>query len=894
MKRRAFALALCLLLVLSGCGASSVPFWLQPNRPAAGGETQAPEEEEAGAGETGGESLLPDGCVLYASETFLPVGEPVQVEFTVRTKTPGQSFEVVTLETGETLALLEPAGMEGEEVLYRGSAQLLREEPESLTLCALGSEENSTEVQLYFAPEVTQQMIDEAYELTDWVAAQVREAYPDGPNEDALWFVADLLESQGIEVEHRGQAVTFTSPNGVGCQFSLPPAEGYFGSFTQDTPLTSAYLTGADCAQLFAYNDGCITNSSVLFLQSEDSLTKTNYHEAFCETLSDFLDGDFDIARERGMIDSLLTGELCDYGTVVLNSHGGALDRSDGGKVGYILLGSDETAATIAELYGYGRCFYDRYETDVDLVRVSTDWFGNHSVCIATDFLMALYADRTFDNTIFYFSVCYLGSDQRFHEFLIDHGAQAVISCPGGLMMIDDYDYCRVLGEYLAAVKEGGSRSYNLGEAFAPGNFLKGNVTESSVYEGDPGLVMQLYTRSTDFAYWGTGELYGHVMGEDGPVEGAEVVVYRYLDHEFVLTDVTRTEADGSFSCPNLTWGTHVFEVKTENARTAAQVNFAAKSEDCGNIYLGKTTESGVDAAAQLENYLRGTLVPQYGWLDIGTWTVVDHYSADADTSRLEGMLSALPADLDGDGQEELLLVRLEQEGGGRTGLYLSVYEAGENGPFEADACYTTTEAFAQNYYDTRVAVFVSENSGGQPCLNLYVNNIMNEDTEVVRTYRYINERLLQTATNAYVLGGDYWAYWYEQDPLADYSYELFPNAMVEENGWTVTKSARLNDDSYSPASIAGFEQEEAAMFEEYRETLFSTAGLQRNARGYIRTEGDAQLAPPERFDNAASFTWAAELYAVQDHGMLNTDPTQRAKRFEAADYSGFGRYAAR
>lgn len=54
----------------------------------------------------------------------------------------------------------------------------------------------------------------------------------------------------------------------------------------------------------------------------------------------------------------------------------------------------------------------------------------------------------------------------------------------------------------------------------------------------------------------------------------------------------------------------------------------------------------------------------QYGWLDIGAWTVVDHYSADADTSRLEGMLSALPADLDGDGQEELLLVRLEQEGG--------------------------------------------------------------------------------------------------------------------------------------------------------------------------------------------------------------------------------------
>ncbi len=299
-------------------------------------------------------------------------------------------------------------------------------------------------------------------------------------------------------------------------------------------------------------------------------------------------------------------------------------------------------------------------------------------------------------------------------------------------------------------------------------------------------------------------------------------------------------------------------------------------------------TETAPDEAALLENYLQSTLIPQCGMMETGSWEWSGHNSDSVDVSRINGILSAGIEDLDGDEQSELLLLRLESEGTASE-VHLEVYEVGEDGPYVASACHFTTQNFSCNFYATRLSLFLSQDTAGQMCVNLYGNNIMNEDQEVIRIYHYQNESLNQIAANAYWTGGNYWAYWMEQIPLEDHTYELFSNALENGEEWKILKEAYVDDDSYSEQSIATYTQQEAAMYGEYKQMLLDTAGLVRNDRGYIRTEGDISASVADRFDNAQDFIWLADLYGEMG-GVVQDAPEMRTKGFEATDYSGLGR----
>ena len=858
--KRCMCTFLCCLLAFSvyGCSLSKLD-----------GETEFVEE-----------TAIPGGCILFADETMFPIGEPATVTFSVSSADSVDCFELVCEETGEILSTLEFSDRLDESYIYQGVVEVSQNEPKRMTIRAVSSSCTSTPLTLYFAPEITQSLLADAYIVTDMVAEKVREKYGSLPDEASLDFVADLLrqDSRVCNVRRDSNAVTYSTTDGIACIYTLPPEEDTFGTLAQDTPLTDAYLNEKDCADLYVYNDGSITNRDVLFLQSSDALTKTDYHETLCEAIADFVGGDFDIYREHSFYRALVEGKLCDYGTVVVNTHGAsnAVYRADGSYLCYLLLKEDASAAMEEELTALNRYFYNFYDEQVELARITTEISGERAIFISTDFIMALYADQTFDNTIFQFSVCYLGLDTTFLQFLIDHGAQAVVSCPGALLLVNDADYCMKVADLLAEMKPDTSRSYTLLEALSPANSMRGQ--------------MGLYTRSFDFVYYGEGNMHGCVMDENGPVADAEIVAYRYMNHEFELRDVTRSSEDGSFRFRNMPWGTYIIQATSGGRRTAAQVNFSDTEGDCGNIYLGDTDASSADAAATLENYLRGTLIPQYGLMGTGIWEKSLRYTESVGIDELNGILSAYIDDLDGDTDAELLLLRLESAAD-TTDLYIEVYEMGDDGPYPADVCFFTTISYGVPYHSTQLSLFLSQNSVGDLCINLYANNTMNENLEVIRQFYYRNETLNQVATNAYFLGGDYWAYRYTQHPLEDASYQLLLYGLSEENGWEIVDRAST-DSTYSDETIQEYTDKERAMFSEYREALYSenmAGGLLRNDRNSFRTlmetGEDPHYTVADLFDNADAFVWIADLSGIIYYGNGAS-----VKRFEAVDFSGLGR----
>lgn len=152
--------------------------------------------------------------------------------------------------------------------------------------------------------------------------------------------------------------------------------------------------------------------------------------------------------------------------------------------------------------------------------------------------------------------------------------------------------------------------------------------------------------------------------------------------------------------------------------------------------------------AMSLKRYLNKKLIPQYGLVpteyqkfDVSAATKADHI----DISSIDGILSAKITDLDGDGAEEMLVVRFEKEGEQNTWIYLEIFEASliDGGSLADSKSYRTT-AFGDPFVDVRSAVFLSEGEDtGKPWINLYVScSTGEENNEVLRQFLYGDKRL--------------------------------------------------------------------------------------------------------------------------------------------------------
>lgn len=916
----------------------------------------------------------PAACTLAADRTLFTVGEKATATFTLTVRDAGLAAEdglpdavaVVDVATGEAVCELahvdtsaEPegaapdaaasdaiadgaaSGAASSAVVYRGALVLDTSAPACRTFTAdlSGFPDGSTcdAATLRVAPAVTEDMVSSAARLAQTVEEQVAAAYPDGPDESALQFVYDFLTQKtgAVNVELTAGAVLYDSPDGIACMYTLPAEGGTFAFgrtddgfivaprnvFMQGTDVAEAYEVtladpAADLSQVFATNNLTITNRDVLFLQSDDSLTLTNYHEAMCEEIADYTGGDYD-ARKGGssFFDALCDGTLARYGTVAVNTHGNSQDnplpREDGSWCSWILVESGVEWWEFDRLMA--QCLYNGYDVSGGaMLRISGD-----GIFVSTDFIMDRYADATFDNTVFYLAVCGLARDVEFCQFLFDHGAQAVIGSYYDLWNFVDYDYCGQFADLLTGRDEGAERTHTIKEA-----------VEGCGWEE---LGMVAYYRSPDFAYAGEGRLAGTVVSDPiagTTVSGAIVTAYRYIDHTFELTSVTRAEDDGHFEFGGLPWGTYVLDVAGETDRAFAEVLFGGTRADAGTVYLlgdgaaPDPVEPPEDPMALLDpavvdtaltDHLRYTLTERYGLMDASRADYDASYASDQPAfvaeidGRLSGILTGGLADLDGDGFNELVVERFEpvDDGAGTTRMYVEVYDyEPAGGPYRADALLFETASFTSKVHTLQTALFVSDApagdgvSAGGKVLNVYAGNSMNENNETIRQYAYDGTRLVLRAAESFWTGYA-WGVWYQggeqrslgedglpvpategvvpvAQPLVMYSFE-------EGGGWL--ERARIDYEMEADPAVGA--EMDRALFADYQARL-AELGLARTDVRFgsaTASEGGVDaLLVPRAFADDGSIVWIAELHAVlvyQDSSrkfLVPVDHTGRAR----------------
>ncbi len=409
-------------------------------------------------------------------------------------------------------------------------------------------------------PQATEAAVAEARLVGDEVDRLVAQTFGENPTEDSLAYVEQLLldTPEAANVQMADGAVLYTV-DGVACIYALPPAEDTYGfgdtgdteaapspqngafpvppnTAVANTPLAQAAtsgLSGADLGHLYAYNTLSITNSNVLFSQSFDDLTLTDYHEALCEQVARLNGGTFAMRKGgTGLYTALTDGTtLADFGFVVINAHGNASNfapRSDGSWRGWLV------AMEVDEHWQFDRlasqALYEDPSTGAEaLLRLGTDG----SVYVSTDYIMECYADATFDNAVFYLAVCNLMQDQAFCRFLLDRGVQAIVGSPYELYNFVDRDYCQRLQTLLTTPY--GLTTLTLPEAMA-----------SIDHEL---LGMTLVCRTPGYVLWGAGEITGMAADIGGaPVAGASVRALRYLNHEFIELAAAQTDANGRFA----------------------------------------------------------------------------------------------------------------------------------------------------------------------------------------------------------------------------------------------------------------------------------------------------------------------------------------------------------
>ena len=310
-------------------------------------------------------------------------------------------------------------------------------------------------------------------------------------------------------------------------------------------------------------------------------------------------------------------------------------------------------------------------------------------------------------------------------------------------------------------------------------------------------------------------------------------------------------------------------------------------SADAGSSVSSKTdslasvTET-VDSGSVLRHFLKNELIPKYGLMDVQEMAVPTKPSEEfIDVSEINGVLSGALYDLDKDGEEELIVLRYVSAGD-TTHMFTEIYEANGGKPERSDYLDLSTRAFAWSYHDIRTALFLSDDENGDPLLNIYVSNSVNENCEILRQYRYENKELVFFSGNMFWTGGDYWCHWAESAGRENDTALTVHTPAKDGKPWKAVKALQIGDDR-SDAKTKAYKDEENALFGLYRKAL-EPGGLVRNEKrfGPANALDDYDSATKHTaascFDNKDDLKWIALLDAPVSYNQVNIFPVDCTK----------------
>ncbi len=234
------------------------------------------------------------------------------------------------------------------------------------------------------------------------------------------------------------------------------------------------------------------------------------------------------------------------------------------------------------------------------------------------------------------------------------------------------------------------------------------------------------------------------------------------------------------------------------------------------------------------KQYLQSTLIPQYGLMSTDAWQLSTSLNTweKGDDSPMDGILSALIRDLDGDGQDEMLVVRFMPGDEGR--MYLEIYEAnGQNVGFQDEVAFDTSD-YCKYRWDARLTVFVKEYQG-ETSLYLYAYDDSGIDftNETIQQLKYRDNSLKISKYWQFQTGWDR-AVWLESGTVKDADCNRRQLISWQEEGWydeshikeVLTQEKTLGSDDNVDTSTAEYQEELNTLLAETYANLQSETGL--------------------------------------------------------------------
>lgn len=461
---------------------------------------------------------------------------------------------------------------------------------------------------------------DDAYrQVADWLNQQDYIDYAEVNGDGVLFRTTDgLMGGYGY---HPTEGYL-----GSAGEDSEPVAEADYGIFADPERVFEDWLNGKKSSADLLESQIPITNNNYL-VWAGDYNDKTigdisSKSSSILSVLRNETDGCNLISANEDTLGILNRGEITDYGFLMLCGHGVTnLIREDGSAQFAFTVAEDtpENREALSQ-EKYKELFSLRGNDDAMAFLWSNDE-GEGGIAVTDNYIASKLGDKIFDNTIVFLSICQGMRDSQFYEMLLEHGASAVL---GSVNKMDGEHIVSVIYEIvntLVSVNASGgygtlSEALNRIETEAifstEGDFngCKPMIDDSSLsefiyYSTDYFVAFRdeivsdwtaapviMRTREMSPAqqakatvenpyanrqFLGYGLSTGLVVDNAGePIVDAEVRLYRWLNHDFILHEaeaegpvqdgespdilpvIVKTNELGEFSIKNVPYGLYV------------------------------------------------------------------------------------------------------------------------------------------------------------------------------------------------------------------------------------------------------------------------------------------------------------------------------------------------
>ncbi len=530
----------------------------------------------------------------------------------------------------------------------------------------------SEEIHYRVQPRVTEAMTQALTGVLSGMKAALEEAQiTDGDSPEAYDAVCAYLAGDA-RVEWFGAnegSILFQTTDGLmGFYGFHDPEEFVFGG-EENSPFLSAedaferYEAGTLPGGALVASEIPMTNEKILFISPEEGDRVIDWgrsvYDPRLRALATEAAYEYENVTGAAALDRLFRGDFNDCGLLVFMAHGSRL-KTDRGYMLVINLGSpspeqllmmndalwerknpigfDEDLRETTDPTRTAQSIYINDESAHVLYGLSQDEYGSYvdQVLVTRNYLAHVLQDKSFDNTIAFFNVCYAACDPGMRDLILGKGASAYIGTVDPMVDSTSYVAAEQLCDMVRKLEDGTYTTLQeaidrIGEqpddeqlkayyqsrremgltGWTEEEFVR-TIRESYPLEQQNNAVL-CYLRTVESGgrvLLGEGTITGKVVTGSGTgVSEAKVSFYRWLNHSFRQEPdnefVVYTDENGEYKAENMPYGQYIVKAEKNDGEAFVHVtadDLTVKAEDI------RLSQRQIIVTTEVETYESNTM----------------------------------------------------------------------------------------------------------------------------------------------------------------------------------------------------------------------------------------------------------------------------------------------